>query len=339
MKPSPFVSIVLPFYNGQHFLEETLRSFIEQTYHNWECLVIDDYSPSSGKKICASFNDSRIRYIKNDQGKGMANARNTGCQLANGEFIALNDQDDISLPNRLLHQIRAFQRGPELLLIGTWRKNFGLNNHKACHEIDPERIKIRLLGNSQFTNPSVMFRACLFKDQEMKFDQKMAPADDYDFICRVSILGSVANIPEILCKYRIHDKQASTEQSLLLEKNALLIKKKYINHLLNSWIKLGLEPALMAEIFSKIYPDNLTSKEIEHLFQYWSKINVTRPLLNQNKWNGFLGERFLMTLSDLNFNKITKIKSIFNLRKIIWAFLLSQNFYLSTKTIIKSILK
>lgn len=339
MQSNPMVSIVIPFYNGREFIHETLASFCAQTYNNWECLVIDDYSPESAEDICTSFNDSRIKYIKNDGLQGMANARNKGCMLANGEFIALCDQDDISLQNRLICQVEALQKDKDLLLVGTWRRNFGANENEVHYETNPEFIKIRLLGNSQFTNPSIMFRSSLFLKQGLEFNQKMAPADDYDFICRVSLLGKISNIPEVLFLYRIHDKQVSTQKSKEMEKLAYEIRKIYISKLLSVWVSRGLNIDTMAEIFSVNNQLNLSISEISRLFSFWSELNKVSPLWNERYWNAFLGERFLMVLHNLDISSLEKFKLIWQSPELIFSFLIHKKPKIGIKFLLKSLFR
>ena len=339
MQGNPMVSIVIPFYNGREFIHETLASFCAQTYKNWECLVIDDHSPESAEDICASFNDSRIKYIKNDGLSGMANARNKGCSMAKGKLIALCDQDDISLPNRLTRQVETLKNDQDLLLVGSWRRNFGENEYEMHYATDPELIKIRLLGNSQFTNPSIMLRSSLFSKQGLRFNQEMAPSDDYDFICRVSLLGKLTNIPEVLFLYRIHDKQVSAQKSKEMENLAYEIRKTYINKLLSVWIPSGFNINVMTRIFSANEKLDFSSDEISTFFSFWSELNVMFPLWNEKHWNAFLGERFLMILQYLEIASWKKIKLVFKLRKLVLVFLMNQKAQNGIKFVIKSLIQ
>lgn len=337
MKKDLLVSIVIPFYNGREFIKETLESFSNQTYQHWECLVIDDYSEELVEDICESLNDSRIKYVKNDGSRGMANARNKGCSIAKGEFIALSDQDDISLPNRLMRQVETLQEDEELLLVGTWRRNFGGNDHEAHYVTDPEEIKIRLLGNSQFTNPSIMFRSSLFYNKGVKFDQKMAPVDDYDFFCKVSLLGKLTNIPEVLFLYRIHDKQVSLHKSNEMEKLAYNIREIYTDKLLSNWITFGLNTNDMVDIFSMNQKLNVSPKEIDTLFIFLTELNERSPIWTKKYWNAFLGERFLMVVKYLDISVKIKLGMVFQHRKLVKAFLQSRELKNGMKFLLKSI--
>jgi len=337
MSGYPLVSVVIPFYDGRAFLTETLRSFCEQEYQLWECLVIDDYSPVSGEDICRSMNDKRIRYIKNDGSAGMANARNKGCSIAKGEFIALCDQDDISLPQRLSKQVEILKKNEALLLVGSWRQNFGENNHEVHYVTDDELIKMRLMGNSQFANPSVMFRSALISQMNMRFDQNMAPSDDYDFICRVSLRGELTNIPEVLLLYRVHDKQVSTQKSKEMETLAYKIRKTYILERLSPWISHGLDIRTMVDIFSLKGCADYSSKEIVTLFSSYVQLNAIHPLWTDVYWKAFLGERLLLVVKFLELSRIQKLKIMVEHKSFIMAFLYNGMIRNRLKFTIKSI--
>ena len=99
------VSIVMPNYNCEKFVEETIKSVINQTYSNWELLFVDDCSTDNSVAIVEGFNDSRIRILKNEKNSGAAVSRNYALREAKGDYIAFLDSDDIWLPEKLEKQI------------------------------------------------------------------------------------------------------------------------------------------------------------------------------------------------------------------------------------------
>ena len=96
----PAISVVMPLYNGEKYLKEAINSILEQTYSDFELLLIDDASSDRTEEIIRSYKDDRIVYIKNEQNLGLIKTLNKGLDLAKGEFIARMDQDDISAPTR-----------------------------------------------------------------------------------------------------------------------------------------------------------------------------------------------------------------------------------------------
>src|SRR5690625_4190600 len=103
----PLVSIITPVYNAERFLSETIKSVKEQTYKNWELLLVDDCSKDNSAKIIKEFNrtDDRIKYIKLEKNSGASISRNTGIKNAKGRFIAFVDSDDLWEPEKLEIQI------------------------------------------------------------------------------------------------------------------------------------------------------------------------------------------------------------------------------------------
>jgi len=99
------VSIIMPSWNTEKFIAESIQSVINQTYTNWELIIVDDCSNDNSEEVILAYKDSRIRYIKNDKNLGAALTRNRGLEEANGEWIAFLDSDDLWTPDKLAHQI------------------------------------------------------------------------------------------------------------------------------------------------------------------------------------------------------------------------------------------
>src|SRR5690348_1065740 len=115
----PVVSVILPTYNRASLISRAIRSVLNQTFTDWELLIVDDGSTDATEQLIRSRSaDSRIRYMKLPQNVGMCNARNHGIALARGEFIAFLDSDDEWLPTKLEKQLAVFRRdGPQTGLV------------------------------------------------------------------------------------------------------------------------------------------------------------------------------------------------------------------------------
>ena len=113
----PKVTVLMPVYNGEKFLREAVESVLNQTYKDYELLIIDDASRDNSAEIIESFGDSRIRLVENEKNMGQMNALNKGLALSRGEYIARMDQDDISLPVRLEKQTEALDKNPDVPLV------------------------------------------------------------------------------------------------------------------------------------------------------------------------------------------------------------------------------
>ncbi len=125
---APRVSVIMPMYNALPYLGEAIESIMTQTFQDWELLVIDDASTDGSTEVAREYaaKDSRIRLLSNMTGTpGEGPTRNTGIDAAQGEYVAMMDADDISLPTRLAEQVKFMDARPEVVLSGCWVRCFG----------------------------------------------------------------------------------------------------------------------------------------------------------------------------------------------------------------------
>ena len=119
MPTNPIVSVVMPAYNVELYVEEAVRSILNQTFCDFEFIIVDDGSTDRTPEILRSFTDPRIRLLFNEKNEGNYPARNRGCRLARGKYIAVMDADDVALPERLEKQVRFMEGNPDVLACGT----------------------------------------------------------------------------------------------------------------------------------------------------------------------------------------------------------------------------
>ena len=136
---NPLVTVLMPVYNGEKYLKEAIESILNQTFKDFEFLIINDGSTDNSVKIIQSFNDLRIRLIHNESNIGLIKTLNKGLKLSNGKYIARMDCDDVSLPKRLSVQINFMEKHPEIGVCGSWVKIIGLeqkfiNKYPQKHE-------------------------------------------------------------------------------------------------------------------------------------------------------------------------------------------------------------
>ena len=116
---NPLVSIILPAYNCEKFIRKTIHSLINQTYSNFELLVINDGSTDATTSIIQSFKDTRIQLIQNEKNKGLIYTLNKGIELSKGKYIARIDADDICLPERLQKQVNWLEKNTQIAIVAT----------------------------------------------------------------------------------------------------------------------------------------------------------------------------------------------------------------------------
>lgn len=203
------VTVLMPVYNGGKYLAKSIQSIFDQTYKNFELLIINDGSSDNGEKIIKNFKDYRIRYLKNASNLGLIKTLNIGIDESNSEYIARMDQDDISLPRRLEKQIKFMDDNPEIGVAGSWAKMFGDINYVNKHYAEHEELKAHLLFNTCFVHPAVIFRSNILKNKNLRYNEEDEGAEDYGFWVSLVDKTKFANISEILLNYRMHQANMS----------------------------------------------------------------------------------------------------------------------------------
>jgi glycosyltransferase involved in cell wall biosynthesis len=202
---NPTVSILLPVYNGAAYLRKSLHSVLRQTHQDFELIIIDDGSSDESARIIQSVNDHRIRFYRQDN-RGLAATLNRAIELSGGEYLARQDQDDVSLPSRLEKQLSYLVSHPECGLVGTWAEIVsGTEKTGRAHRHAAENysLKFDLLFDNPFVHSSVMLRKSAVKAVGMySTDPSRQPPEDYELWSRISRKWEVANIPEVLHIYR-----------------------------------------------------------------------------------------------------------------------------------------
>ncbi len=201
----PLVSVVLPVYNGAADVDKAVRSVLAQTFTDYELIVINDGSKDNSAEILESLRDPRIRLI-HQANAGLAATLNRGIALARGRYIARQDQDDLSHPERLARQIAFLESNPGYGLLGTaaeiWvgdRQTDRAHDHPSAHA----SLQFELLFNNPFVHSSVMMRKSVVDGiGGYTTDPARQPPEDYELWSRMARVARVANLPERLLVYR-----------------------------------------------------------------------------------------------------------------------------------------
>ena len=164
----PKISVIMPVYNGEKYLKESIKSILNQSFNDFELLIINDKSIDRTEEIikeCAG-KDDRIRLIQNQNQKGLPGALNTGLAAARGYYIARMDQDDISQPYRLKMEYEFLETHPQICIVGGGYAPFNENGHRIniFHPASSIEIAWRFISNTYFCHPSVMFRREIIED-------------------------------------------------------------------------------------------------------------------------------------------------------------------------------
>jgi len=214
---APRVSVVMPVCNAAAFLEEAVRSVLEQTYGSWELLLIDDGSTDGSRALAERFaaeHPARIRCLHhpNNENRGASATRNLGISHARGEYLALLDADDVWLPGKLEKQVVFLDLHPEVAAVGSWYQEVNIDGGLTgdadlpCSHPD---IAWALLCYCPFVHSSVMMRRGAVGEHVGWYDEALATAEDWDLWIRISRHFELANLPEFLVRYRVHEASLS----------------------------------------------------------------------------------------------------------------------------------
>lgn len=193
----------MPVYNGAKYLREAIASILDQSFKDFEFLIINDGSTDNSPEIIAGYHDARIKVI-NQANQGLSAALNRGLELAAGEYIARMDADDISLPQRLARQVAFMDSHPEVGICGTAAimiDEAGQELRRASYPLTHEEIKTQLLFNSTFAHPSVMFRRAVLNEHHLRYYNDKG--EDYELWTRAVKVTKLANLSDFFLKYRL----------------------------------------------------------------------------------------------------------------------------------------
>lgn len=214
MSAVPRVTVLMASYNAGRFLDAAIRSVVEQTFRDWEFLIVDDASGDGSREMAAQWaeRDARIRLITNLKNKGQTLCLNQGLREARGEWVARQDADDLSHPLRLARQFEWVTCHPETALLGTAGRMIdatdrlrGLLDVPATHRA----IQKAALFLNPFLHTSVFFRTRIIRDEFGGYDPAYRISQDYDLWARVIARHPAANLQNRLVCYRHLDQSLS----------------------------------------------------------------------------------------------------------------------------------
>jgi glycosyltransferase involved in cell wall biosynthesis len=227
LSEKPFVTVFMPVYNAGKYLNEAIISILNQTYENFEFLIVNDGSTDDSLNTIKSFNDKRIRLIENESNKGLITSLNVGLTESRGEYIVRMDADDISLPNRIEKQINFLISNPEYGLLGSWFEDFGENipNKIVKYSSEDTEIRIRHLYQTHISHPTAVIKKKIIDKYNLQFDSDRVHGEDYDFWVRISEYCKMSNYPEILVRKRDHPKSITNHYSKSMSETCTKVKQ------------------------------------------------------------------------------------------------------------------
>lgn len=208
----------MPVYNGAQYLQKAIDSILDQTYKDFEFIIVDDGSTDNSAAIIArnAAKDKRIVFMQNERNSGICVTLNNGLERAKGEYIVRMDCDDISLPERIARQVEFMDTHPNVGVAGCHVETFNNerpdNNSIHDSDTDPHECRAGLLFATCVAHPAVIIRKSVLTRHHLRYDDYFRGMEDYHLWWQIAKHSEITNVPFLLLRYRIHAKQVTQTQ-------------------------------------------------------------------------------------------------------------------------------
>lgn len=265
----PRVSVLTPVYNtNPEHLGQCIESILNQTFTDFEFLILND-SPDNLDlgRLVESYakRDSRIRYMKNEKNMGISATRNKLLKMAHGEYLAIFDHDDISVPTRLQQEVEYLDANPDVGVVSGWLQCFGVEHNIFNNPESDIDIKTHLMHNCFVAHTASMIRKSVLDENNIEYEAFYSPAEDYRLWARLMDVTRFHNIQQVLVLYRTHDNMTTIRQ------------QKQMN---DAWRAISLD---LGNKYPAYYREML--KSMKHGTQFRLRLFGIIPLLKiKNNW-------------------------------------------------------
>lgn len=264
---SPKVTVLMPVYNGEKYLRDAIDSILSQDFNDFEFLIIDDGSTDDSHNIISSYSDPRIRLISNEKNIGLVNSLNKGFEASRAEYIVRMDCDDMSLKHRLSTQVKFMDSHSTIGASGSYY-NLLLNGKKAVADfpLNHHEIMCFMLFNSPIAHPTAIIRKSIIIREKLSYRPEYIHAEDYDLWSQIIETSELANVSDVLLNYRVHEKQITSNEKFVIQKNESLtgIRTRHLK-------KIGIVPTLY-------------EMKLHHLISDARKVEDDQQLIDAEVW-------------------------------------------------------
>lgn len=297
----PKISVVMSVYNAELYLSDAIKSILNQTYNNFEFIIINDGSTDKSLEIMEGFvrQDSRIVLISRGN-KGLITSLNEGIKKAKGKYIARMDADDISLPIRFEEQIKFMEENEDIGVCGSWVEAFADDSTQILRfPSDNSMLKTLLFFNTSFAHPTVIIRRDLLTRYNIFYNKAFIGTEDYELWIRLSDYTKFSTIPKILLRYRV--LESSVTRSMDREVNKRFIVFKEIIRGMHSNINLNSNESYEYLHFlitsnDRVKNNNIDFKLVKEYFDIILKKNSSHCYFKQKILQRLLGKKWMVIL-------------------------------------------
>jgi len=230
MNTSPLVSVIMPAYNSEKYISEAIDSILDQSFKDFEFIIIDDGSSDRTWEIIQEYKkkDRRVVVARNEKNLNNYACRNQGIKIAKGRYIVWQDSDDISILDRLEKLVNFMERNFEVGICGSYMQIFNDNRNLNIrkYSTNDKELRKEIFRYSPIAQPSAIIRKECYTEIGY-YNEKYDATQDLDMTFRIGSKYKLANIPEVLIRYRVHSGSLTYKKVKKQINNALKIRKYY----------------------------------------------------------------------------------------------------------------
>lgn len=281
--PLPKVTVLMPVYNAESTVCQAIDSILEQTFTDFQFLIIDDGSTDKTVERVGSYHDDRIRLIVHEENRGIAATLNHGLELIDTPYVARMDADDIAHERRLEILVNHMESKPLLAMVGSMRENFTNQDEKRLdrqRELPPVAVQFTshmiraglLLNNSQIAHPTVLIRMSTLRKSALLYseDASFIGAEDYELWTRLAYDYEIEILNQPLLYYRLHEHSVTRQKNSnrlsahhtiitnLLRQQAIVLPEEAVRN----WVQFGLQKLTWSEELEKTI-----QKVLNHVYE------------------------------------------------------------------------
>ena len=230
---TPKISVLMPAYNAEKYISEAIESILNQTFSDFELVIIDDCSTDKTWEIIQGYTnkDKRIVTVKNEENLKISHTLNKGFDLAKGKYIARMDADDWSYPDRLQKQFDFMENNPEIGVSGGTMEVCDeelIKKGYRKYNLSDTEIRKKLFRYSPFCHPLVIFKKEILLKNNFYYGPVLANAEDYDLYFKIGSVSKFGNLSDVLIKYRVVGTGTSISKARIQERLTLYIRMKAV---------------------------------------------------------------------------------------------------------------
>ena len=255
------VSVIMPVNNAENWIRNSIESVLNQTFRDFEFIIINDCSNDGSREIIGGYNDSRIRFINNESNLGVARTLNKAISLARGHYFVRMDADDICNKHRLDKQVAVMNNRPDIDVCGSWvwRLSEG-KKFLLRYPVSPEGVESFLLFGNPLAHPSVIMRRKGLEDNRLLYDPECSAAQDFELWSRCFKVCSLDNIPEPLLQWRVNPGGVTCSRFSQSNEVSLTILTQMLR-------RLGITPTQEQLLFHRDVGNGSGVGTVEELFE------------------------------------------------------------------------